>query len=56
MAERKLTVYFESSDDIDEDEFFEYVHRFFCKNPNDPDVDNCRLYAMTAQSVVEEEE
>ncbi|QOI67498.1 hypothetical protein SEA_BEUFFERT_106 [Streptomyces phage Beuffert] len=56
MAERKLTVYFESSDDIDEDDFFDYVHRFFCDDPNDANVDNCRLLAMTSQSVVEEEE
>lgn len=56
MAERKLTVYFESSDDINEEEFFEYVHRFFCNNPNDSEVQDCPLYAITAQNVVEEEE
>ncbi|QWT29993.1 hypothetical protein SEA_TUNATARTARE_109 [Streptomyces phage TunaTartare] len=53
MAERKLTVYYESSPEVDEDAFFEYVHKFFCKNPNSPEVDDCKLYAMTFQNVVE---
>ncbi|AXH68812.1 hypothetical protein SEA_COMRADE_107 [Streptomyces phage Comrade] len=55
MPERKLTVYYELSDSVDEDAFFEHVHQFFCKNPNDPEVEDCPLYAMTAQDVVEEE-
>lgn len=53
MAERKLSVYYELSDDIDEDKFFEHVHRFFCDNANDPDVEDCPLYAMTVQDVLE---
>jgi hypothetical protein len=55
MAERKLVVYYEASPELDEDEFFEYVHKFFCKNPQDPDSSGCPLYAMTMQDVVEEE-
>jgi hypothetical protein len=56
MAERKLTVFYESSDDINEEEFFEHVHRFFCENPNDPEVNDCPLQAMIAQDVLEEED
>jgi hypothetical protein len=54
-VERKLVVYYESSDSTDEDAFMEHVHRFFCKNPDDPNAENCPLYAMTLQDVVEEE-
>ncbi|QIQ62989.1 hypothetical protein SEA_MOAB_112 [Streptomyces phage Moab] len=53
--ERKLVIYYESSDTIDEDALFEHVHRFFCDNPNDQSVTDCPLYAMTSQAVVEEE-
>lgn len=53
MAERKLTVYYELSDGLDEEAFFDHVHRFFCDNPNDPDVEDCPLYAMTVQDVLE---
>ncbi|UUG69431.1 hypothetical protein SEA_SHAM_106 [Streptomyces phage Sham] len=56
MAERKLVVYYESRNSIDEDTFLEYVHRFFCENPNDPSVGDCPLRAMTVQDVVEEED
>lgn len=55
MAERKLVIYYEASPELNEDEFFEYVHKFFCKNPQDPDSSDCPLYAMTMQDVVEEE-
>jgi len=54
-VERKLTLYYEARDKEEEDEFFEYVHRFFCKNPNDPNESDCRLFALTVQNVVEEE-
>lgn len=54
MAERKLVIYFESKN-TDEDAFMEYVHRYFCENPNDPTTQDCPLYAMTVQDVVEEE-
>lgn len=53
MAERKLTVYYELSDGVDEEAFFEHVHRFFCDRPNDPDVEDCPLLAMTVQDVLE---
>jgi hypothetical protein len=56
VAERKLVVYYESSDSIDEEAFIDYVHRFFCKNPDDPFSEDCPLYAMTLQDVVEQED
>ncbi|QNN99204.1 hypothetical protein SEA_FAUST_109 [Streptomyces phage Faust] len=53
MAERKVAIYYESSPEIDEDALFEHIHRFFCENPNEPTTQNCPLYAMTFQNVVE---
>jgi hypothetical protein len=52
-VERKLSIYFEASDKIDEEALFEHIHRFFCENPEDPNVDDCPLYAMTAQNVLD---
>lgn len=54
MAERKLVIYYDDSG-VNEDEFLEHVHGFFCKNPTDPTTESCPLYAMFTQSVVEEE-
>lgn len=56
MTERKIVVYYESSDKVDEDALMDYVHKFFCDNPEDPDVTDCPLYAMTLQNVVEEKD
>ena len=56
MAERKITVYYDSSDGrVDEEAFFDYVHRFFCKDFSFEDMEDCRLLSMTSQNVVEEE-
>ena len=53
MAERKIVVFYESSSDIDEEAFMEYVHKFFCENPEEPNVETCPLHCMTLQDVVE---
>lgn len=55
MAERKLVVYYESRHTIDEEKFLDYVHEFFCENPNDNNMNDCPLFAMTLQDVVVEE-
>jgi hypothetical protein len=54
--ERKIVIYYESNDSIDEDALIQYVHRFFCENPDDQNVEDCPLYAMTLQDVLVEEE
>jgi hypothetical protein len=54
MSERKVSIYFESKD-VNEEEFLDYVHGFFCKDPRDPKVEDCRLYAVTWQNVEEKD-
>ncbi len=55
MAERKIAIYYESGPSVNEDDLMEYVHKFFCENPDDKNTEDCPLYAITFQDIVEEE-